>query len=66
MIDLVSGYHQHRVRDEDIPKMTFWTTYGHYEFLVMPFGLTYSPAAFEDLISYIHLSLSSLTTSWYI
>ena len=38
-LDLKLGYHQIRVRGEDVPKMEFWIHEGHYEFLVTPFGL---------------------------
>jgi hypothetical protein len=55
-IDLCSGYHQIKIRDEDIPKMAFSARYGLYEYLVMSFGLTNTPAHFMYLMNTVFMS----------
>ena len=50
-IDLRFGYHQLKIKESDVPKTAFMTCYGHYEFLVIPFGLTNALATFMDLMN---------------
>ena len=50
-LDLRFGYHQIHLQEDDIPKTTFRTHEGHYEFLVMPFGVTNAPTTFQSLVN---------------
>ena len=61
-IDLRSVYYHFRVRELDVPKTTFQTRYGHYEFLVIPFGFTNAPAVFMALMNKVFVQyLDQLT-----
>ena len=52
-IDLRSGYHQNLVKADDVQKAAFRSRYGHYEYVVMPFGVTNAPAVFMDYMNRI-------------
>jgi hypothetical protein len=52
-LDLCSGYHQICMKEAEIPKTAFCTHEGHYEFLVMPFGLCNAPSTFQSLMNHV-------------
>jgi len=52
-INLRSAYHQIKVKDEDMQKTAFRTRYGHYEYTVMPFGVTNAPGVFMEYMNHI-------------
>ena len=65
-IDLKSGYHQVRITEDDIPKTTFNTRYGLFEFLVLPFGLTNVPPMFQCLMNSVLADLLDKSAMCYL
>jgi hypothetical protein len=59
-LDLHSGYHQICMKEVDIPKTSFRTHEGHYEFLVMSFGLCNAPSTFQSLMNHVFYLFSTI------
>lgn len=64
-IDLRAGYHQIRVTPDDTHKTTFRTVDGHYEFLVMPFGLSNAPSTFQATVNELFRDVLRQYVCWY-
>jgi hypothetical protein len=57
-IDLRSGYHQLQIKEDDVPKTAFKMSFGHYDFTILPFGLTNTPGLFMSLMNRVFCKYS--------